>query len=239
MRFTPRPLLAKGLPATYEMFVMPPAPIRIVRPPRDKGGRYHHGDLRRALVQAALALVHEAGPSGITLREAARRAGVTHAAPYRHFADKESLLAAVAEEGFVQLRGEMERALALRSGLEAMEAIGLSYVRFALEHPSHFRVMFGAELGDKRRHPSLIEADQAVFDVLRVAIEGAQQCGALPLGDSASMGMVAWSMLHGVAAMVVDGQLSRAGVRGENVDEFASRVLRTAMAGLQQWPGAR
>ncbi|MFT3921341.1 MAG: TetR/AcrR family transcriptional regulator [Myxococcales bacterium] len=193
----------------------PPAPIRIVRAPRDKGGRYHHGDLRRALVEAALELVHQAGPAGITLREAARRAGVTHAAPYRHFADKESLLAAVAEEGFIQLRGKMELSTQGVSGLAAIEAIGLAYVHFAQENPSHFRVMFGAELGDKRRHPSLLEADQAVFDVLREAIASAQRALELPAGEPASMGMVAWSMLHGVAAMVVDGQLARAGVRGK------------------------
>ncbi len=217
----------------------PPAPIRIVRPPRDKGGRYHHGDLRRALIQAALELVNEAGPAGTTLREAARRAGVTHAAPYRHFADKESLLAAVAEEGFVQLRATMTRARESRTGLAAIEAIGLSYVLFAQENPSHFRVMFGAELGDKRRHPTLLHADQAVFDVLCTAIAEAQQQEELPAGDPASVGLVAWSMLHGVAALVVDGQMARAGVRGEKLDEFASRVLKTAIAGLKQWPADR
>jgi AcrR family transcriptional regulator len=219
--------------------VLPPAPIRIVRPPRDKGGRYHHGDLRRALVQAALELVNEAGPAGITLREAARRAGVTHAAPYRHFADKESLLAAVAEEGFIQLHGVMEQSFPGCAGLAALSALGLSYVRFAQENPSHFRVMFGAELGDKRRHPSLLQADQSVFDVLCRVIADAQQRGELPAGEPADMGMVAWSMLHGVAALLVDGQTSRAGLRGEKLDEFASRVLETAIAGLKQWPGTR
>ena len=216
----------------------PPAPIRIVPPPRDKGGRYHHGDLRRALLQAALELVNEAGPAGITLREAARRAGVTHAAPYRHFADKEALLAAVAEEGFVQLRAVMEQALGDARGLAAIATLGLAYVRFAQENPAHFRVMFGGELGDKRRHPGLLHADQAVFDVLCGAIGEAQEGGELPAGDPAGMGMVAWSMLHGVAALVVDGQMARAGVRGERLDEFTRRVLETAIAGLQHRPGA-
>jgi len=77
----------------------------------DKRGKYHHGDLRRALLDAALELVNELGPSGITLREAARRAGVTHAAPYRHFADKGALLAAVAEQGFVQLLAAIDGAI--------------------------------------------------------------------------------------------------------------------------------
>jgi AcrR family transcriptional regulator len=201
----------------------------------DKGGRYHHGDLRRALVEAAFGLLEERGPQGITLREAARRAGVTHAAPYRHFADKEALLAAVAEEGFHLLRSEVTRALEGAEPTEQLELIGVAYVRFAREHPSQFRVMFGAEIGDKRRYPSLMEADSAVFNVLVAAIEVAQQHGQLGPGNPARLGMVQWSMLHGVAALVIDGQLERTGVREDQIDEFARRVARTAVAGLRQW----
>jgi AcrR family transcriptional regulator len=205
----------------------------------DKGGRYHHGDLRRALVDAAFELVKEHGPRGITLREAARRAGVTHAAPYRHFADKEALLAALAEEGFTRLRATVERAIEGVGPGELLEAIGVAYVRFARAHPSQFRVMFGAEMGDKRRYPSLMQADQAVFDILCSAIRSSQEAGIIAAGNPARLGMVQWSMLHGVAALVVDGQLERAGVREEQLDEFARRVARTGMAGLRQWPNTK
>jgi AcrR family transcriptional regulator len=201
----------------------------------DKGGRYHHGDLRRALVEAAFGLVKERGPQGITLREAARRAGVTHAAPYRHFADKEALLAAVAEEGFVLLHAEITRAFEGASPEDLLEVLGVAYVRFARAHPSEFRVMFGAEVGDKQRYPSLTRADQAVFDLLCKAIEIAQTHGLVPAGNPARLGMVQWSMLHGVAALVVDGQMGRAGVRDEHIEDFARRVARTAAAGLRQW----
>jgi AcrR family transcriptional regulator len=205
----------------------------------DKGGRYHHGDLRRALVDAAFELVKEFGPAGITLREAARRAGVTHAAPYRHFADKEALLAALAEEGFVRLRSEIEQGIVDIAPEYLLENIGVIYVRFARNHPSQFRVMFGAEMGDKRRYPTLTQADQAVFDVLCNAIRVAQAAGVVLPGNPARLGMVQWSMLHGVAALVVDGQMERAGVREEHIDEFARRVARTAIAGLRQWPEAK
>lgn len=201
----------------------------------DKGGRYHHGDLRRALLEAAAELIKEHGPAGITLREAARRAGVTHAAPYRHFADKEALLAALAEDGFVRLRAAIEQAIVGVAPGELLEEIGVSYVRFAREHPSQFRVMFGAEIGDKRRYPSLTQADQAVFDILCRAIVAAQAAGVVAPGNPARLGMVQWCMLHGVAALVVDGQMERAGVREEHLDEFAKRVARTGMAGLRQW----
>lgn len=204
-----------------------------------KGGKYHHGDLRRALLDAALELVKEHGPSGITLREAARRAGVTHAAPYRHFADKEALLAALAEEGFMRLRAETEEAIQGTQGVARLEQIGVCYIRFARRNPSQFRVMFGAEVGDKRRYPSLVQADQAVFDLLSEAIRGAQEQGELPPGNPARMGLVSWSMLHGVASLIVDGQMERAGVRDEAIDDFARRVARTANAGMKQWPSIK
>jgi AcrR family transcriptional regulator len=201
-----------------------------------KGGRYHHGDLRRALIDAAVDLVGSEGPSGLTLREAARRAGVTHAAPYRHFADKGALLAAVAEEGFHAMRSELERAVSSSSGgLQALEALGVAYVRFARTHPSQFRVMFGAEIGDKRRYPSLVQADQSAFDIAVGAIRDAQARSELVAGNPARMALVTWSMLHGVAALVVDGQMQRAGVSDAGIDEFTRRVARTANAGLKQW----
>jgi AcrR family transcriptional regulator len=190
-------------------------------------------------VDAALELVKEQGPAGITLREAARRAGVTHAAPYRHFADKEALLAAVAEEGFLRLREAIAESV---NGVEPamrLEAIGVAYVRFARHNPSQFRVMFGSQVGDKRRYPTLMQADQSVFDLLSESIRSAQDPGGLAPADPARMGMIAWSMLHGVAALVVDGQMERAGVRDEQIDEFARRVARTANAGLKQWRSSK
>jgi len=201
-----------------------------------KGGRYHHGDLRRALVEAALALLQEKGPAGVTLREAARRAGVTHAAPYRHFADKEALLAELAEEGFLRLRAEIEQAMMGVPTDALLEVLGVVYVRFARKNPSQFRVMFGAEIGDKRRYASVMRADQAVFDLSCDAIAKMQQAGLMAAGNPARLGLVQWSMLHGVAALVVDGQMERAGVRDEQIDEFARRVARTGAAGLKQWP---
>jgi AcrR family transcriptional regulator len=204
-----------------------------------KGGKYHHGDLRRALLDAGLALIKEHGPLGVTLREAARRAGVTHAAPYRHFTDKEALLAALAEEGFTRLRAELEEAITGTDGLARTEAIGVGYVHFARKNPQQFRVMFGSEVGDKRNYPSLAEADQSVFDLAVQAIRAGQDTGEIPAGNPASMGLVWWSMLHGVASLVVDGQMERAGVRDDAIDDFARRVARTASAGMRQWPNTK
>jgi len=135
---------------------------------RGKRGRYHHGDLRRALLDAALAVLTEADSRALTLREVARRAGVTHAAPYRHFTDKEALLAAVAEEGFHTLSEAMREAMG-RAGddpVERLEALGVGYVRFALAHPAHFEVMFGPELSWDREVCTLQSAADATFALL-------------------------------------------------------------------------
>ncbi|MGO9694994.1 MAG: TetR/AcrR family transcriptional regulator, partial [Mycobacterium sp.] len=109
-------------------------------------GSYHHGDLKRALTSAALSLVAEKGPKGFTLTEAARRAGVSAAAPYRHFADKAELLAAVAEQGFRDLHADLAAAGARASDpRERVIELGRVYVRWAVTHPDHYQVMFSGE----------------------------------------------------------------------------------------------
>src|SRR5256712_12176672 len=113
--------------------------------------RYHHGDLPRALLDAALHIVETQGTAALTLRAAARSAGVSQAAPYRHFANKEAILAAVAEDGFRSLMAAMREASAASGAgpLERLRAVGLGYATFATRHPSHFRVMFGREMADR------------------------------------------------------------------------------------------
>src|SRR5262245_4881527 len=127
--------------------------------PRAKKRAYHHGDLRRALLDAALELVSSKGVQALTLREVARRAGVTHAAPYHHFPSKEALFAAVATEGFRDLAAAMRAALSGRRGpFASLRAIGVAYVRFATEHPAHFRIMFRPGLIGARLAPDLVAA---------------------------------------------------------------------------------
>jgi len=125
---------------------------------------YHHGDLRRALIDTALAMVTEEGASSFTLREVARRAGVSHAAPYNHFADKAALLAEVAALGFQALRRELAATgHRPRSSRQALLAISTAYVRFGVEHPAHYGLMFGPELGERDRYPVLQQASDATF----------------------------------------------------------------------------
>jgi AcrR family transcriptional regulator len=197
--------------------------------------RYHHGDLRRALLQAALELVQREGPQGLTLRAAARLAGVSQAAPYRHFADKQALLAAVAEEGFRDMAAAMQRATRAHAAepLLRFRALGLSYVRFAQSHPAHFRVMFGPEVADRSLYPSLSESAGETFRLLVQAIRECQKAGSVREGDPEDLATTAWSTVHGLSALLVDAQL---GGKAKQVDDLAQRVTQNLFLGLGPRP---
>jgi len=126
----------------------------------------HHGDLRNALEEAALALVGERGPHGFTLAEACRRAGVSVSAPYKHFADREALLAALALKGYEEQRRRYRAAVAAHTApVERLAAFAVAYVRFAAEERALFDITFLAGL-DKSRHPELARAGSALYDDL-------------------------------------------------------------------------
>jgi AcrR family transcriptional regulator len=152
---------------------------------------YHHGNLRSALVRAAGKMLEKEGPAGISLREAARRAGVSHAAPYRHFEDRDALLAELAAEGFEQLREAMRG--------QAGRDLGEAYVRFALEHPQRFRLMFGGAL-PMRKQAHLRTAAATTYDALVAAFRD------MPHPDLAAA--AAWSLVHGLAHLRLDGHLA-------------------------------
>src|SRR5262245_17606369 len=140
---------------------------------------YHHGDLRRALVDAATRIIEDEGPAGLTLREAARLAGVSVAAPYRHFADKDALLAAVVATGFLGLAEALQKARARAKNPEAaLEAVGAAYLRFAEANAPVYRLMFGPML-DKTKHPELHAAGLAALNELLGAVADCQKEGLL------------------------------------------------------------
>ena len=192
--------------------------------------RYHHGNLREALVEAALALVEERGNPEFTLREVARRVGVTHAAPQRHFEDRAALVAAVAEEGFRGLRAHVERVGRLthpRDPAARLHALGVAYVQFAVQNPAHFRVMFSAELVDKSRHQTLQAASRAMHDFLVQCIVDGQRQGFFVKGDPLEHAFAAWSLVHGCAVLLIDGR-----GMGQRPADLIERVVARLHTGL-------
>jgi AcrR family transcriptional regulator len=191
---------------------------------------YHHGNLRDALIEASLDLISESGPKALTLREAARRAGVSHNAPYRHFQDKDALLAAIAAEGFERLAETMEKRIeAGRTPLEWLNLCGRGYLEFAMEAPAHYTVMFGGGL-DAKAHPAMAAAAARAFGVLVRSIEDCRAAGAIACDDVPSCARVAWSLVHGIAMLVNSGQL---GIPREQAFAFAQRAMDTLREGLQ------
>ncbi|MBK7399053.1 MAG: TetR/AcrR family transcriptional regulator [Myxococcales bacterium] len=172
---------------------------------------YHHGDLRSALLEAATKLVREHGPAGFSLREAAREVGVDPAACYRHFRDRGDLLLAIAQLGFEALAAEMAQSLAAVAEapyVRRFSTMGRVYVRFAIQNPAQFRVMFG-ESGTHARDPRL-----RLPTVERTAYEQLEALIAAWVRDEAHgvapdrAAWIFWSGVHGVARLVVDGALA-------------------------------
>jgi AcrR family transcriptional regulator len=166
---------------------------------------YHHGHLRKALLDAAVALIGEVGPKAFTIREVARRAGVSHNAPYRHFRDKDGLLEAVAIEGFERLTHAMKKRSAVsKTAAERLQLCGCGYVDFALRWPQHFLAMFDLPSGKLTKDET---AGENAFQTLLGLIIESQKEGALPEGDPHPLALMAWSIVHGIAKLAISGNL--------------------------------
>ena len=199
------------------------------RAPRKKS--YHHGDLRRALLDAALALLEKSGVEALTLREVARRVGVTSGAPYHHFADKEAIVAAVAEEGFVELSEAMLAARDAAAPASRLGAMGRSYVRFAVAHPAHFRVMFG-KMVDVPRYPALHAAADRAFATLLDSIVAAQGAGLVRPGNPTELALLAWSTVHGLSMLWIEGAVHGPGCEDVTIDTLADAATAMLVRGL-------
>lgn len=205
-------------------------------PPQERES-YHHGDLRNALIEAAVRLIAERGAEGFSLREAGRLVGVSPTAAYRHFADKSALLGAVASDGFSRLAAAMERGMARAPGaagsaeraVARMAAVGEAYVDFALRHPSHFRIMFGPWLRDTACVPGAGPSGKDPFQLLVEALDEAQAAGVIPARARDGAEVVAWSAVHGFAALVVDGTLP---LGSKERSAALRRVLTGVLLGL-------
>lgn len=170
---------------------------------------YHHGDLRQGLLEAALALLKTKDVKSLSLREVARQAGVSHTAPYRHFADKASLLEAVAEEGFVEFGHYLKEAVANANAepMESLKATGEAYVRYALDHPTHFRVMFSHFPAAPSPDSNLPATAAGTFQILVDIIASGQAEGVFKAGDPAELAVGRWALVHGLAMLLLDGML--------------------------------
>jgi len=187
---------------------------------------YHHGDLRRALLEATLRLVEQHGPQGFTLRAAARAAGVSPGAPYHHFEDKEALLAAVGEEGFEMFGNALRQAARAPAPTPRMRAqnVGVAYVLFAIEHPTRFRVMVGYGVQARMKHGKLAVAALGAYQLVRdVLVNGLKAKRDEVITDAEVLGW--WSVVHGLAFLAIDGHLGKVGTSTKRAEIVVRQVI--------------
>ena len=193
---------------------------------------YHHGDLRRGLIDAAARLVAEGGGAALTVRAAAQLAGVSIAAPYRHFADREALLAAVLAEGFEALAERTESARrAAPDARAALLAVGLAYVGFARDHAATYRLMFGPEC-HKAAYPDLMAAGDRAFGVLLAAVTDVQSAGLVSPAQTQVLALLGWSLSHGLASLHADGMLE--GKLDGTLEDQARAMMSLVLAALDR-----
>jgi AcrR family transcriptional regulator len=204
---------------------------RVGRPRRKRAGQYHHGDLRRALIDQALRTIDRHGVEGLTLRAVGEALGVSRTALYRHFSDKQSLIAAVAREGFRTLRlGVLEAWEREGRGQAGFQAMGRAYLAFAVANPSHYRVMFGRFLESCVRDPALVQEAEGAFQALVDALVAQQREGLARRDDPVLLARFVWSVVHGVAMLTIDGQLPADGGARGVFNQYASQRLQAAVA---------
>lgn len=195
---------------------------------------YHHGDLKNALIQCGLEILAHEGINGLSLRKVARRAGVSEAAPYRHYKDKEALLAAIAEQGFIRLAeclASVEEQFA-EDARELFHQSAKAYIRFARENPDSMRVMFQSRHKDGTiGFPALQDAADEAFSFLIDMVEYCQQEGLARAGHPIPMALGIWSTVHGLALLLVDGCISQDVFQESDEETLINETLEMVLKG--------
>jgi AcrR family transcriptional regulator len=208
------------------------SPRRARKPARP----YHHGNLRRALLDEALDTIQAEGVTALTLREIGVRVGVSRTALYRHFADKNALLAAVATEGFRTLRERLVTAWQEGGGgRAALQSMGTAYVRFAVAHPAHYRVMFSGAVDKAAQQPELADEANGAFQALVDSLTALQRDAVVRAEDTVMMAQYVWAVVHGVALLGIDGHLREPG----GVDELIGYAIERLQTGIDRRPVSR
>jgi AcrR family transcriptional regulator len=202
---------------------------------------YHHGNLRRALKDEALVLIAEKGVEGLSLREVASRVGVSHAAPYHHFADRAALVHALAHEGMALMDERMAaaEAAAMDDPRARLAAIGLAYVEFAVERPDYYAAFTAPDCGfgePRREQPPEPSGD--TWGRLLNAVEACQQDHALPPGDPTVLAVYLWSLVHGLAELWRLGSFEGLPVSRDGLRPLAEQVLGAALASMRLTGGS-
>jgi len=172
--------------------------------------KYHHGDLKNALIEAGIETLSKEGVGALSLRKVARRAGVSHTAPYAHYADKQALIAAIATEGYEKLYAKIAGVVQRYSDDPARQLVeaAWAYAEFALAETDQFKITFSGVVEKEKDYPAFVEVSQKNFKLVVEIIEACQREGVLPAGPSDVIAVGVWGLLHGLVSLVLEGQVS-------------------------------
>ncbi len=190
---------------------------------------YHHGDLKNALIRAGVEILAGQGLGGLSLRQVALRAGVSHAAPYAHFADKQSLIAAISTDGFRQLYERLAAAAQANSADPRQQLLETAnaYLEFAAEDPAHFKIMFSGILEQEKDYPEFVEASKKDYELVVEIVQTCQAAGVLPPGPAERTAISIWATVHGLAALALERQIPHTLLEQVSMRELLLHSLET------------
>lgn len=212
-----------------------PAKSRSAVPRAPAAKPYHHGDLRRVLIEAAMQLAGEGGPEAVSVREAARRAGVSPGAPFRHFPSRDALINAVAEEAQRRFRAEIEASLAAASPsdpLARFRAMGIAYLRWAMQNPTYFEIISSRRVFDHDRSAGVSGDNAELIALTERILADAHSAGQLRAFDLKQVQIAGRAMVYGFARMVIDGHLPRWDVADARAEEMAIGIVDLFIASI-------
>lgn len=195
--------------------------------------KYHHGDLKNALIEAGIKILSREGVGGLTLRKVASQAGVSHSAPYAHFADKQALIAAISTEGFRRLYVQLDAAVLAnkRNPKRQLTEGARAYIQFALDNMDTFKIMFSGALEKEKDYPSFVEISHKTFERVVDIVRACQDAGILRPAPPEIMAVTVWGQLHGIVSLVLEGQVSHTVLDRFDIQEIMSFALEQIVAG--------
>jgi AcrR family transcriptional regulator len=182
---------------------------------------YHHGDLKNALIKAGVEILSKEGIEGLSLRKVAQRAGVSHSAPYSHFPDKQSLIAAISTEGFNQLYSELDAAILAnpKNPKKQLQQGARAYVQFALNNTDTFNIMFSRVLEKEKDYPAFVEISSKTFQRVVDVVRACQDEGLLHSSSAEMMAVAVWGQLHGIISLAFEGQIPHEILDGQGLED--------------------